>query len=59
MRKRAILLMEGADPLRTPADLLPWYDAGLRVVGLGVEADSFCRRGPVIRGRSPLRVLNS
>jgi membrane dipeptidase len=26
--------MEGADPLRTPADISPWYDAGLRIVGL-------------------------
>jgi membrane dipeptidase len=30
----AILLMEGADPLRTPADAQPWFDAGLRIVGL-------------------------
>jgi membrane dipeptidase len=30
----AILLMEGADPLRTPADLAPWFDAGLRIVGM-------------------------
>ena len=30
----AILLMEGADPLRTPADIAQWYDFGLRIVGL-------------------------
>jgi len=30
----AILLLEGADPLRTPADVRPWFDAGLRAVGL-------------------------
>jgi membrane dipeptidase len=30
----AILLMEGADPLRTPDDVGPWFDAGLRIVGL-------------------------
>jgi membrane dipeptidase len=30
----AILLMEGADPLRSPADIAPWFDAGLRIVGL-------------------------
>ncbi len=30
----AIMLMEGADPLRTPADLAAWYEAGLRIVGL-------------------------
>jgi membrane dipeptidase len=32
--QHAIMLMEGADPLRTPADILPWYQAGLRIVGL-------------------------
>ncbi len=32
--QNAILLMEGADPLRTPADIQPWFDAGLRIVGL-------------------------
>jgi membrane dipeptidase len=32
--QRAILLMEGADPLRSPADIQPWFDAGLRIVGL-------------------------
>src|SRR4051812_46545105 len=30
----SILLMEGADPLRTPDDIRPWFDAGLRIVGL-------------------------
>jgi membrane dipeptidase len=30
----AIILMEGADPLRTPADLAAWYEAGLRIVGM-------------------------
>jgi membrane dipeptidase len=29
-----ILLLEGADPIRTPADLEPWFEAGLRIVGL-------------------------
>ncbi len=29
-----ILLMEGADPLRDPADLPGWFDAGLRILGL-------------------------
>jgi membrane dipeptidase len=28
------LLLEGADPLREPADLEQWYQAGLRLVGL-------------------------
>jgi membrane dipeptidase len=30
----AILLMEGADPFRTPADVANWHAAGLRAVGL-------------------------
>lgn len=30
----AILLMEGADPLRSPEDLSLWFDAGLRIIGL-------------------------
>jgi membrane dipeptidase len=30
----SILLLEGADPLRTPADVAEWFDAGLRIVGL-------------------------
>ena len=29
-----ILLLEGADPLRTPDDVKEWFDAGLRIVGL-------------------------
>jgi membrane dipeptidase len=30
----SLLLMEGADPLRTPKDIARWFDAGLRIVGL-------------------------
>src|SRR5688572_22263158 len=30
----AILLMEGADPIRTPADVQLFHDAGVRIVGL-------------------------
>jgi len=30
----AILLLEGADPIRTPQDLREWFDAGLRIIGL-------------------------
>lgn len=30
----AILLLEGADPIRTPDDLSTWFNAGLRIVGL-------------------------
>jgi len=31
---RAIVLLEGADPLRTPADVKPFFDRGVRIVGL-------------------------
>jgi membrane dipeptidase len=30
----AILLLEGADAIRSPGDLPEWFDAGLRIVGL-------------------------
>ena len=39
--QNAILLMEGADPLRTPADLPQWFDAGLRIVGLAWKQTRF------------------
>lgn len=29
-----IILMEGADPIRTPADVEMWFNAGVRIVGL-------------------------
>ncbi|MGE5612273.1 MAG: dipeptidase [Bacillota bacterium] len=29
-----LLLMEGADPLRTPEEVSSWFEAGLRIVGL-------------------------
>src|SRR5437764_14656313 len=32
--QHAIMLLEGADPLRTPADVAAWHSAGLRIVGL-------------------------
>jgi membrane dipeptidase len=32
--QHAILLMEGADPLRSPADLPEWFAAGMRILGL-------------------------
>ena len=34
----AILLMEGADPFRSPDDVAEWFDAGLRIVGLAWKA---------------------
>jgi membrane dipeptidase len=33
-QQHTILLLEGADPLRTPADVTDWYAAGMRIVGL-------------------------
>lgn len=30
----AIVLLEGADPIRTPADAAMWFDLGVRIVGL-------------------------
>ena len=33
-RTPALLLMEGSDPIRTPADVAAWHAAGLRMVGL-------------------------
>jgi membrane dipeptidase len=30
----AIILLEGADPLRSPQDVAPWFAAGMRLVGL-------------------------
>lgn len=31
---KIVLLMEGADPIRSPDDVKHWYDLGLRMVGL-------------------------
>jgi membrane dipeptidase len=39
--QNSILLMEGADPLRTPADIAQWFDAGLRIVGLAWKRTRF------------------
>jgi len=38
---KAILLLEGADALRTPDDVKPWSDAGLRIVGLAWKRTRF------------------
>lgn len=37
-----VLLMEGADPLRTPADLEDWYARGLRIVGPAWRGTRYC-----------------
>ncbi|HEY7086458.1 MAG TPA: membrane dipeptidase [Tepidisphaeraceae bacterium] len=36
-----ILLLEGADAIRTPDDLPEWFDAGLRIVGLAWKATRY------------------
>src|SRR5215204_3577306 len=38
---KAILLLEGADALRTPDDVKAWFDAGLRIVGLAWKRTRF------------------
>jgi membrane dipeptidase len=37
----AILLMEGADPIRSAADIAAWFEAGVRIVGLSWRATRF------------------
>ncbi len=37
-----VLLMENADPVRTPDELDEWYDAGLRVVGPAWMSSRYC-----------------
>jgi membrane dipeptidase len=37
----AILLLEGADALRTPEDVKEWFDAGMRIVGLAWRRTRF------------------
>ena len=38
---RALILLEGADPLRTPDDVQAWFMAGLRIVGLSWKQTRF------------------
>ncbi|GIV95647.1 MAG: peptidase [Herpetosiphonaceae bacterium] len=37
-----VLLMEGADPIRTPEELSFWYEAGVRIVGPAWQATRYC-----------------
>ena len=37
---RVVVLMEGADPVRTPEDVAHWFDLGVRVIGLTWAAGS-------------------
>ncbi len=45
----AILLLEGADPIRTPGDVRTFFDAGVRIVGLAWKRTQYAggtaRRG--------------
>ncbi len=38
---KAVLLLEGADALRSTGDVQPWFDAGLRIVGLAWKRTRF------------------
>jgi hypothetical protein len=59
---RFILLMEGADAFRSPADVAEWYEHGLRIVGLSWRQNRMAggtgfpraahRRGPRDRARA-------
>jgi membrane dipeptidase len=40
-RLATILLLEGADAMRSPADVNEWFDAGLRIVGLAWKRTRF------------------
>lgn len=44
-------LMEGADPIREPAEAEVWYEQGVRLVGLSWQAGSRYAGGNVIPGR--------
>jgi membrane dipeptidase len=37
-----VLLMEGADPIRTPAETAEWYAAGVRLVGPAWKRTRYC-----------------
>ena len=59
-----ILLMEGADPLRTPEDVAEWFTAGLRIVGLAWRrtrhAGGTGEPGPLTpEGRATVRALDA
>ncbi|MCW3005236.1 MAG: peptidase [Conexibacter sp.] len=62
-RLSAILLMEGADPLRSPAEVAEWFDAGLRIVGLAWKGTRLAggtgEPGPLTaEGRALVRALD-
>ena len=61
---RAVLLMEGGDPLRSPEDVEEWFDAGLRIVGLAWKntrlAGGTGEPGPLTaEGRAIIKALDA
>jgi membrane dipeptidase len=46
-----VLLMEGADPIREPAEAEFWYERGVRLVGLSWRAGSRYAGGDAVPGR--------
>ena len=62
-KQKALVLMEGADPIRSPDDVDEWFDAGLRIVGLAWKATRFAggtgEPGPLTaEGRALLPALD-
>jgi len=62
--QKAILLMEGADPFRTPDEVDDWFDAGLRIVGLAWKATRMAggtgEPGPITdEGRALIKELDA
>jgi membrane dipeptidase len=58
-----ILLLEGADAFRSPADVAEWYERGLRIVGLSWRQNRMAGGtnfpGPITEeGRSIVRAMN-
>jgi membrane dipeptidase len=58
-----VLLMEGADPIREPAELEEWYALGLRIVGPAWQRTRYCggtrAPGPLTElGHDLLRVMD-
>jgi len=61
---QAILLMEGADPFRSPQDVAEWHSAGLRIVGLAWKATRMAggtgEPGPLTaEGREIIKALDA
>ncbi|HEY7115096.1 MAG TPA: membrane dipeptidase, partial [Tepidisphaeraceae bacterium] len=59
-----IILMEGADPFRSPDDVDEWFDAGLRIVGLAWKSTRMAggtgEPGPLTdEGRALVRALDA